>query len=523
MRQDLVKKKQERSPNKSVGLSTLGEKLKSSDPDLVERFEAIQSIELTVPRLVQVMADLLPYPWDDIELFEEAIKLTAQGFYGEAVAVCGDVLRVSPNAYPAYHLLGHVFGAMGNHREEIEHYRKAVRLKPNYPQIYFDMATAYWISGKEKKSFITLKKTIPMAPDFAIADYWLTFIFDRLGRNRDIYQVSESSSLEPTETFAQICELLGTAFLEYGLHASARQAFKKAVRVCPDFPEGHYQLGMLHLKKLRNPKRAQKHLEAAEQLYIRRNDFQKAALAHQLYRPKTEVHDQGKASEEWLKEGLRLQGLSRYQEAVDAYRMAQGFKPDFLDAFYNMGVAYGCMEENGIDALHKAVWVFKKSIDINEEFIHSYTALGASYIKQNELELAIQVLTRALGVDPEDSNVSYYLGIAHRMNMQFPQAVDYMRQAVALKPDSVQVQFYFGLSLMDIELFDEACAAFREVVRIKPDFAEGHLMLGKLYRENMLDMDKSLHHLKKAEKLFVKLEDYQRVGQIRQLLSRRSK
>ena len=106
--------------------------------------------------------------------------------------------------------------------------------------------------------------------------------------------------------------------------------------------------------------------------------------------------------------------------------------------------------------------------------------------------------------------------------MQFSQAVDYMRQAVALKPDSVQVQFYFGLSLMDIELFDEACAAFREVVRIKPDFAEGHLMLGKLYRENMLDMDKSLHHLKKAEKLFVKLEDYQRVGEIRQLLSRRS-
>ena len=147
-----IKKKQELSSfsSEGKGLSTLGEKLKSSNPDLVERFEAIQGIELTVPRLVQVMEDLLPYPWDDIELFEEAIKLTAQGFYGEAVAVCGDVLRLSPNAYPAYHLLGHIFGAMGNHREEIEHYRKAVRFKPNYPQIYFDMATAYWVSGKEK-------------------------------------------------------------------------------------------------------------------------------------------------------------------------------------------------------------------------------------------------------------------------------------------------------------------------------------------------------------------------------------
>ncbi len=516
------KKKKEPSSFKGAGLSTLGEKLKSSNPDLVERFEAIQGIELTVPRLVQVMEDLLPYPWDDIELFEEAIKLTAQGFYGEAVAVCGDVLRVSPNAYPAYHLLGHIFGAMGNHREEIEHYRKAVRLKPNYPQIYFDLATAYWVSGKEKKSFIALKNTIPMAPDFAVADYWLTFIFDRLGRNRDIYQVSQGNALEPAETFAQICVLLGTAFLEYGYHTSARQAFKKAVRVCPDFAEGYYQLGMIHIKKLRNPKRAEKNLETAEQLYIRNNDFQRAALAHQLYRPKEEVHDKNKAAEEWLKEGLRLQGLSRYQESVDAYRMAQGFKPDFLDAFYNMGVAYGCMEENGIDALHKAVWVFKKSIDINPDFIHAYTALGASYIKQNELELAIQVLTRGLGVDPDDSNVYYYLGIACRMNKQITLAVDYMRKAVALKPDSVQVQFYFGLTLMDSELFDEACAAFREVVRIKPDFAEGHLVLGKLYRENLSDKDKSLLHLKKAEKLFVKLEDYQRVGQIRQLLSRNS-
>ena len=107
------------------------------------------------------------------------------------------------------------------------------------------------------------------------------------------------------------------------------------------------------------------------------------------------------------------------------------------------------------------------------------------------------------------------------MNAQFSLAVDYMRQAVALKPDSVPVQFYFGLSLIDLKIFDEACTAFREVVRIKPDFADGHLMLGKLYREQLSDLDKALPHLKKAEKLFMKLEDYQRVGQIRQLLIRR--
>ena len=503
-----------------VPLSTVGDELKNSNPELAEHFEAIKNIELSVPRLVQVIEDLLPYPWEDSALFEGGIKLTAQGFYNEAIAVFLDVLQISPNAYPAYHLLGHIYMALGNRKQEVENYRKAARLKPNYPQIYIDLGTAYWMQGKEKKSYAAFKKIVPMAPDFAIADYWLTFIFDRLGRNRDVYEMNKKDLEAPKKIFANICALIGQAYLEFGYHTVARQAFKRAVRVWPEFAEGHYLLGYLHIKKLRNPKRAVKFLETAEQLYIRQNDFQRASLVHQLYRPKDEVQEKNKAAEEWLKEGLRLQNLTWYQAAVDAYQMARGFKPDFLDAYYNMGVAYGCMEENGIDALHKAVWVFKKSIDLNPQFIHAYTALGASYIKQNEIEEAITVLNRAEEVCPKDSNVYFYLGIASRIKGNFKEAVEYLKKAVVLKPDSVQVQFYLGLSLADAELYDDACMAFREVIRIKPNFADGHMMLGNLYRENIPEPEKAIYHLKRAEKLFVKMEDFQRVGYIRQLLSR---
>jgi len=515
-----IKNTQSSETEAGVALSTLGEKIKSSNPELAEHFEAIKSMELSVPRLVEVIEDLLPYPWEDSALFEGGIKLTAQGFYTEAIAVFHDVLQISPNAYPAYHLLGHVYMALGNRKEEIENYRKAARLKPNYPQIYIDLGTAYWMQGKEKKSYAAFKKIVPMAPDFAIADYWLTFIFDRLGRNRDVYEMNKKSAESPSKVFASICALIGQAYLEFGYHTAARQAFKRAVRVWPEYAEGNYLLGCLHIKKLRNPKRAMKFLETAEQLYIRQNDFQRASLTHQLYRPKDEVQEKNKAAEEWLKEGLRLQNLTWYQAAVDAYQMARGFKPDFLDAYYNMGVAYGCMEENGIDALHKAIWVFKKSIDLNPQFIHAYTALGASYIKQGEMEEAIMVLNRAEEVCPKDSNVYFYLGIASRIKAQFKEAVKYLKKAVVLKPDSVQVQFYLGLSLMDAELYEDACLAFREVIRIKPDFADGHMMLGNLYRENIPEPEKAIYHLKKSEKLFVKMEDFQRVGYIRQLLLR---
>ena len=60
-----VRKKKEPEAEGGVALSTLGEKLKSSNPELAEHFEAIKSMELSVPRLVQVVEDLLPYPWED--------------------------------------------------------------------------------------------------------------------------------------------------------------------------------------------------------------------------------------------------------------------------------------------------------------------------------------------------------------------------------------------------------------------------------------------------------------------------
>ena len=88
-----------------------------------------------------------------------------------------------------------------------------------------------------------------------------------------------------------------------------------------------------------------------------------------------------------------------------------------------------------------------------------------------------------------------------------------------LKPDSVHVQFYLALTLMDVEKFEEANEVFQQVVRIKPDFADGHFMLGNLYLNHLCETEKALLHLKKAEKLFLKLEDYHRAGQIRELLN----
>lgn len=524
---DLKKRKSNRrngSASNSSGyttLSTLGEALREKNPEMMRRVEELQQNQDSLPRMVEVFNDLLPYSWKDTALIVEGIDLTLEKKYCEAIETMMQILDQDPNAYPAYHLLGHIHGCLHDFKLAVEHLRKAFKLHSGYPQVYFDLGQAYRLLGKEKKAFAVFKQGVRLAPEFAVADYWLSFTFDRLGLDWVGPKAGDGSLFDKNALLADTCYHMGNAYIEFGLHASARQALKKAVRIRPDFAEAFYQLGELHIKKLRNPKRAQKYLEKSEQLFAQKNDLMHASQTRQLHRPKDEVLDRDKAAQDWLKEGLRLQGFGRYQGAIDAYKMGIQFKAEFADAYYNVGIAYGSLQDSGVQRLDKAVGALRQVIRLQPQFIHAHIALGASFIKRGDLLEAVDILQDGLALDPLEPNVLYYLGVAHRMSSHHQEAVEYLKKSVELKPDSVQVQFYLASALMDLGRYDEAGEVFQEVVRIKPDFADGHFMLGNLYLENLLDPERAISHLKKAEKLFLKLEDYQKSAHIRQLLELR--
>lgn len=485
----------------------------------MKKVEALHGAKSSYSRIMEAIYDLLPYPWEDLEAFEQSGEQIFAGKFSEAIETFKMLLQQNPDCYPAFHLMGVAYGCLEKNKEEIECYRRAIKIRPDYPQVYFDLAMAYWFQGKERKAFSEFKRGIPLAPDFSTADFWLHFIIERLGRGKASRKSNGNGVEESKRAIAHGCCLLGIAYLEHGLHIAARHAFKKAAHLLPDFAEAQFELGSIHIKRLRNPKRAEKYLERAEQLFVTQGDLQRAILAHQLCRPGEKVADSLKAADDWLKEGLRLQQLERYQGAIDAYKMAIKFQPNFVDAFYNLGIAYGSLEDSGVELIHKAIWAFKQVIKIKPDFIYAYSALGASYIKQGEYGEALTILTTALRLQPKESNVYYYLGMVSRLTENNESAVEYLQDAVALNPNSVQSSFYLGLTLMELERYPEACEVLQEVVHSKPDFAEVHFMLGNLYMEKTGDTDRAVAHLKKAEKLFIKLEDNLRLSHVRQILA----
>ncbi len=500
-------------------LSTLGEELRQKYPEMAEKFERLQGSDPVVRRLVDTVRDLMPYEWQDSEQFYQGAMFCVRGHYLGALGVFSEILDEAPEAYPVYHLLGYVCGSMGKYKMEVDYYRKAIKVKPDYPQVYYDLALAYWMLGKENKAYAAMKRGVAVNQDFAVADHWLTFASDNLGRYKDPDGLGEKEEGERVRCMTQAYYLLGMAYLDYDLNGNARSAFKNAVKLDEDFADAYYQLGALHLKKLRNPKRARKYLETAESLYTQTGDLARAGLAHQLLAPVDEVHDRQQAAEDWLKEGLRLQQLGLYQSAVDACKKTIAFHPEYVDAYYNMGIAYGSLEDIGQPKIESAIGALKHAVRLQPNFVHAQIALGASYIRRGGFQDAVELLEESAHLAPNDYNVFYYLGTAMRMMGKVDESLSILEKAVSLAPDSVHARFSLGLAYYDSKRLELARDEFLQTVRIRPDFADAHFLLGSLYHSSLEDSEHSMFHLRKAEKLYAKLKNYPKVSRVRELMA----
>ncbi len=101
------------------------------------------------------------------------------------------------------------------HKEAIEYYEKAIKLKPNFAEAYYSLGVSYISIGMKTaekeiydKAIECFKKTIELKPDFQDAYYYL-----------------------------------GVGYSEIGKYKKAINAYKKAIELNPDDADAHYKLG----------------------------------------------------------------------------------------------------------------------------------------------------------------------------------------------------------------------------------------------------------------------------------------
>ena len=168
--------------------------------------------------------------------------------------------------------------------------------------------------------------------------------------------------------------------------------------------------------------------------------------------------------------------LGRYEEEIGAYKQAIRIKPDYNKAQYNLGVVYG-----SLGRYQEAIEAFKQAIRIKPDDSKAHNNLGTAYSRLGRHEEAIEAIKQAIRINPDYAEAHCNLGVAYANLGHWEEAIEVYKQAIRIKPDDAEAHYNLGVAYGELGRHEEAMEAFKQAIRINPDYAEAHYNLGVTY------------------------------------------
>jgi tetratricopeptide (TPR) repeat protein len=351
-----------------------------------------------------------------------------------------EFLALTHTGIEAYHA--------GQYAEAVRAFEAARKVQPTDPLSYRYLADLYWRLGQPKQVREIVQNLATVVPD--------VYFFDRLGGG----------------------------FEEAGQAEVARLAYQEAIRLDPQFPSAHYNLGRLWLQQ-GELKRGMAEVKRALQLYP---DF---AQAHEtLGMAYTEQGQLDKATAH-LERALAIQPESatarnhlariylaqgQLDRAIGHFQELVRYHPELAEARHNLAVAYARQGRRD-----EALEQFRAAVRLQPDFHAARVDMAGVLLEAHRPLEAIAALQTVLATAAQDSDTG--------------SAVDF-----------TAVRFRLGIAYLMAEQVDEAMTLFRTVVQEQPAHAGAHSYLGRLYYARG-QFERAWHHARQAEALGAPVAD----------------
>ena len=188
-------------------------------------------------------------------------------------------------------------------------------------------------------------------------------------------------------------------------------------------------------------------------------------------------------------------GDGDYKEAMPHLEAALQIKPDYAEAYNNLGLVY--KEQGSYD---QATQSFAKAIKYKKRYFEAINNIATMYERKGDYDTAVKIFTNVLKRKPNYAEAHSNLGIVYQKEGQLEQAKEHFRKALQIEPDHVEAHNNLGVWYKNKGLYDEAIEEFKHVLILKPDFAEVRCNMGAVYN-NKGWYDRAIDELKEALRL----------------------
>jgi tetratricopeptide (TPR) repeat protein len=369
------------------------------------------------------------------------VELLNQGRYQEALAQHERALEINPWLPETLSNLGTVYARLKVYDQAISCYQKALKLNPLNPQIYLNLAKIFQEMGKEDQAM-------------------------------DLYRAAFYLEVNPGDRALLIADIFLNADI---LHKRRRyqlaiKQLKKALIFKPHSAEAHNNLGV-----------------AYNGLGLYEEAAKEIREAIKLSPNSAEVHNNL---------GVAYNGLGLYEKAVEEIKTALRLNSTCAEAHNNLGVAY-----NSLGLYEKAVEEIREAIKLSPNNAEAHNNLGMAYSGLGNFSQAIEEYQKSMVLNQKFARPHYNLANIYKKKGMLDKAREEYLEALNREPGLYQAHNNLGIIYDQTGDYYKAIREFEMALSIKPSYLSPYLGLASIYLNKVVDRERALRCLEKAEKL----------------------
>ena len=183
--------------------------------------------------------------------YKRALKAEHDGRIDESIEAYREVLKESPDFYPAHNNLGSLYLGKSDFKSAEEQFREAIRLDQNEAQAYFNLGNAMILTGRYADAESVVSEGLQRRPDSAFGDFLWGSLLSHSGKYEDAEKALHEA-LRLDSSLWQVHLQLVNLYLQQGRRGEAITQLQTFLQLFPSQPAAPRASDLLHRLQAEN-------------------------------------------------------------------------------------------------------------------------------------------------------------------------------------------------------------------------------------------------------------------------------
>lgn len=351
----------------------------------------------------------------------------------------------------------------------------AIAIWPQIRGAYYQLGFGLFQLGQSAAAEAAFLKELKFDPPDPYSLYYLGRIRLEANQRQKALDLFEKS-LAAGEVL-DVRQRIASAYLSFGRTNDAVRFLEASVRARPDNGALHYLLGRAYREQKQNRKaleefgaaarwkektsKQMQSLAALREAIARKDAAQLGVLPAQLI----ETND----VDILIAAATTLGDAGLHEQAVPLLAKVIKIQPKLPDVHYNLARAYVALGQNSLVESE-----LKTSIELRPDFYEAHVLLGTVLASSGESERAIKHLRAAAALPGATPRMLTMLGLQYYQQRYFADAVEVLTRAVRLEPNNPDSRFLLVQAHYRNLEYEKALAAAQEAKKLFPDLPLAH-------------------------------------------------